>query len=125
MSDSNQNKELFAQLVISLAQSALIGLGKVLHPGTGKAEVDLPAAQQAIDLIDMLAEKTKGNIDAEEERMLKTTLSMLKLNYVETSNTPKTGATPPVQAPEPAAPADDTKPGPDSDEKVKFRKTYG
>ncbi|MCZ7592232.1 MAG: DUF1844 domain-containing protein [Kiritimatiellae bacterium] len=125
MSDSKQNKELFAQLVLSLAQSALIGLGKVLHPATGKAEVDLPGAQQAIDLIDMLESKTKGNIDAEEERMLKTTLSMLKLNYVETSNAPKSETRPPVAASEPAAPTDDANPAPDSDEKVKFRKTYG
>lgn len=127
MSDSNQNKELFAQLVISLAQSALMGLGKVLHPATGKAEIDLPAAQQAIDLIDMLETKTRGNIDAEEERMLKTTLSMLKLNYVETSNAPKSETPPPAPAAasESVAPTDGTNPAPDSDEKVKFRKTYG
>lgn len=121
MSDE-QNAEvhaaLFGHLVISLAQSAMIGLGKVLHPASGKAEVNLEAAQQAIDLLDMLETKTKGNLGKDEGNLIKNTLSMLKLNYVETA-----GAAPAAPPPSAAAPeANASKP---EDEKVKFRKTYG
>lgn len=114
----DQNRALFAHLVISLAQSALMGLGKVINPATQKTEVNLDAAQQAIDLLDMLAAKTKGNLDSEEANMLASTLSMLKLNYVETAN--QKPASPP--RPEPSA---EPTPSPKADEdKVRFRKKY-
>ncbi|MBW7908694.1 MAG: DUF1844 domain-containing protein [Kiritimatiellae bacterium] len=127
-----QNKQLFAHLLVSLAQSALLGLGKIVHPATQKTEVDLDAAQQAIDLIDMLAAKTKGNLDGDEERMLSNTLSMLKLNYVETRNAKPSAApqAPAADAPAAAdpnpiiAPSSDDKTSPD-DDKVRFRKSYG
>ena len=118
---NDMNRALFAHLVISLAQSALMGLGKVVHPAVGKAEVNLEAAQQTIDMIDMLEAKTKGNLDAEEEKMLKQTLSMLKLNYVETANA-KPAEAPPASAPAPEIVAGADKPA--DDEKVRFRKKY-
>lgn len=133
MNELNQdefNRALFAHLIISLAQSAMLGLGKIVNPATQKAEVNLEAAQQAIDFLDMLEAKTKGNLDDEEQKMLKSTLSMLKLNYVETANaTPRADA--PAAAPASAsapqepiiAPGGD-KPA-DGDDKVRFRKTYG
>lgn len=121
MSDE-QNAEfhtaLFGHLVISLAQSAMIGLGKVIHPGTGKAEVNLEAAQQAIDLLDMLEAKTKGNLGKDEEGLLKNTLGMLKLNFVETANAA------PTPASAPATPPTEPPPSKAEDDKVKFRKTY-
>lgn len=122
MSENEMNRALFAHLVISLAQSALMGLGKIVNPATQKTELNLEAAQQAIDLIDMLETKTKGNLDGEEERMLKSTLSMLKLNYVETANAQPNA--PAAAAPEAAAPQTDKKPD-DGDEKIRFRKSYG
>lgn len=81
------NSELFEELVTSLAQSALMGMGKLRHPAFQKAEVDLEAAQHAIDLLDMLEAKTRGNLSDDESRLLKQTLGMLKLNYVETVHT--------------------------------------
>lgn len=111
------NTALFGHLVISLAQSAMIGLGKVVHPGTGKTEVSLEAAQQAIDLLDMLEAKTKGNLGKDEDNLLKNTLSMLKLNFVETANAAPAAA--------PSTPAPEPPPAKPDDDKVKFRKTYG
>lgn len=116
------NRALFAHLVISLAQSALIGMGKVLNPATNKTEVNLDAAQQAIDMLDMLEAKTKGNRDGEEEKMLKQTLSMLKLNYVETANAKPANAPAASDAPAPEPQAAGEK-APD-EEKVRFRKKY-
>lgn len=124
--DAEFHSALFAHLTISLAQSAMLGLGKIVNPMTKKTEVNLEAAQQAIDLLDMLEAKTKGNLNADEQKMLTSTLSMLKLNYVETANA-NPGAAPEAASQEPAQEAPPTpEAGPKrDDEKVKFRKTYG
>lgn len=111
---------LFTGLVMSLMESALIGLGKVIHPAKGKAEVDLEAAQHAIDLLDMLEAKTKGNLTAEEERMLKQTVSMLKINYVETLSAHQTGSSAGAEA----QPQRSTNETPPAEDKVRFRKKY-
>ena len=107
--DKQLNQALFAHLMMSLAQSALLGMGKIIHPATGKAEVDLDGAQQAIDMLEMLKERTKGNLDAEEERGLTQTLSMLQINFVETAkNQPTPSAAPAASAAE--APSTPTPP---------------
>ena len=61
-------------------------LGKTLSPVTNKIEKNLPAAQSTIDMLDMLEAKTKGNLSENEAKLLKSILSELKLNYVETLN---------------------------------------
>lgn len=125
--DKKMSQALFAHLMMSLAQSALMGMGKIIHPAVGKAEVDLQGAQQAIDLLEMLQERTKGNLDPEEDRALTQTLSMLQMNYVETADSAPA-------AKEPAAPTEPATPeilaggeakAPDDDEKVRYRKSYG
>ena len=78
------NKVLFMHLVSMLAMSAIQQMGKLVDPGTGKAEINLDAAQATIDMLDMLEARTRGNLDAEETRLLKDTLMSLKMNYVET-----------------------------------------
>jgi polyhydroxyalkanoate synthesis regulator phasin len=85
MTDSNDmNKYLFINLVTMLSMSVMQQLGKLVNPAMGKAEINLDAAQATIDTLDMLAAKTKGNLDKDEERMMHETLSMLKMNFVET-----------------------------------------
>ena len=80
------NKVLFMHLVSMLAMSAIQQMGKLVNPGTGKAEINLEAAQATIDMLDMLAARTQGNLDAEETRLLKDTLMSLKMNYVESKD---------------------------------------
>ena len=80
------NKVLFMHLVSMLAMSAIQQMGKLVNPGTGKAEINLEAAQATIDMLDMLATRTQGNLDAEETRLLKDTLTSLKMNYVESKD---------------------------------------
>ncbi|MBU4285750.1 MAG: DUF1844 domain-containing protein [Verrucomicrobia bacterium] len=77
------NKVLFMHLVSMLAMSAIQQMGKLVDPNTGKAEKNLEAAQATIDMLDMLEAMTRGNLDAEETRMLKDTLMSLKMNYVQ------------------------------------------
>lgn len=130
--DKELNQALFGHLLMSLAQSALLGMGKIVHPATGKAEVDLEASQQAIDMLEMLQERTKGNLAPEEERGLAQTLSMLQMNFVETARAQPAASSAP-ETPAPAVtPAPEIDPGPsaegakgEGDEKVRFRKSYG
>lgn len=83
MSEKKDNP-LFGALVFSLAQGAMAQLGKVANPATGKIEKDLRGAEQTIDLLDMLSEKTAGNLSENEEKMLKRVVGDLKLNYWDT-----------------------------------------
>ena len=128
--DKQLNQALFAHLMMSLAQSALMGMGKIIHPATGKAEVDLDGAQQAIDMLEMLKERTKGNLSPEEDSGLTQTISMLQMNYVETAQAQPAAAAAPAEEPAPSAPAQEIDLGTsggkkEDDEKVRFRKTYG
>ena len=86
MSDDKQNGELFQGLVISLAAATMQHLGKTLSPVTNKIDKNLQAAQATIDMLDMLAAKTQGNLGDAEAKLLKSVLADLKLNYVETVN---------------------------------------
>ena len=71
MSDKQPQMDLFQGLIVSLAAGVMQHLGKTLNPVTNNVEKNLPAAQATIDMLDMLAEKTKGNLSASEEKLLK------------------------------------------------------
>jgi len=116
---SEMHKAMFMQLVIMLSSSAMQYLGKIINPMTGKTELNLEAAQATIDMVEMIEAKTKGNLDRDEERMLKNTLTTLRMNYVETAATPP----PKVTAETPPAPEKDASGKIDGPE-PKFHKTY-
>lgn len=73
----------FSTFVLSLSSSALYNLGEIPDPVSQKTETDLPMAKQIIDTIGMLQEKTRGNLESEEERLVKTLLYDLRLRYVQ------------------------------------------
>ncbi|HSC86285.1 MAG TPA: DUF1844 domain-containing protein [Polyangiaceae bacterium] len=75
----------FSTFLLSLAHSALMHLGVAKGPNGVPSEVDLPLAHQTIDLLGVLAEKTKGNLTGEEEQLLEQLLYDLRLRYVECS----------------------------------------
>jgi len=85
---TDKYSELFLGLVVSFQVSTLQYLGKLVSPHTGKTERNLEGAASTIDMLDMLAQKTRGNLKPEEERFLNETISHLKLNYVEEANKP-------------------------------------
>lgn len=73
----------FMQFLYSLASStAFIHLGLMEHPATGRAEVNLPAAQQGIGMLMLLQEKTKGNLTRTEDEFFTTLLSDLQMQFV-------------------------------------------
>jgi hypothetical protein len=131
MSEQNEPREmhkaLFVSLVMMLGTSAMQHMGKLVDPQTGKAEAHLEGAQQTIDLLVMLAEKTKGNLDKDEERLLKDTLSSLQLTFVQSSPqqaeseakaAPPAAESSPTEKQEPAA---KLKP----ENEAKYHKSYG
>ena len=72
----------FSTFIFSLNSSALLLLGLVEDPATGKKSKNLPAAKQTIDIIAMLAEKTKGSLTEDEEKLIRNLLRDLRLMYV-------------------------------------------
>ncbi|MCK9245244.1 MAG: DUF1844 domain-containing protein [Candidatus Marinimicrobia bacterium] len=85
MTDNQPDRQqiLFLSLVQSLVSSAWIQLGKMKNPGTGAAEIKLEEASITIDMLEMLLNKTKGNLADDEKRFLERALSDLKMNFVE------------------------------------------
>ena len=75
----------FSTFVFSLSSSALVHLGEMQDPETEKVEIDLPMAKQIIDTLGMLQEKTRGNLESQEDKLLKTVLYDLRLRYVQKS----------------------------------------
>lgn len=75
--------ELFTYLISTFYSSAWMQMGKMANPVTNKVERDLEQAQFSIDLLDMLKEKTKGNLTEDEARLLDHAIKELKMNYME------------------------------------------
>ncbi|MCZ7648401.1 MAG: DUF1844 domain-containing protein [Planctomycetota bacterium] len=78
-----QPNRIFLNLIASLAQQALMQLGQMENPFSGRREVDLEGARQTIDLLDALKEKTRGNLAELEERTLTDAARELQFHYVE------------------------------------------
>jgi hypothetical protein len=72
----------FASFMVGLSTQALFHLGEIADP-QDQAHEDLPAAQQLIDIIGMLKEKTRGNLDREEQSLIDAILFELRMKYVE------------------------------------------
>lgn len=75
----------FSIFVSSLASSAMVHLGQTPDPDTGKREVDLALARSTIDALGMLQEKTRGNLDTEEQALIVSLLAELRAKFVEVS----------------------------------------
>lgn len=75
----------FTSFILSLSTSALIQLGEIPDPFTKKSIKNLPLAKQTIDLIGMLKEKTKGNLNNDEEKVIDYILYDLRMKYVKAS----------------------------------------
>jgi len=83
--DEKNTAQLFMQIVIQNQQMAMISLGKVKNPVSDALEKNLEYAKLSIDTLDMLVQKTKGNLSEYEEKLLAETVNQLKIIYVEES----------------------------------------
>jgi Domain of unknown function (DUF1844) len=78
----------FVGFVLSLAHTAAFHFGDVPDPVTGQAgTANLAAAQQIIDILALLEQKTRGNLTAEERQLLEQLIYELRMRYVEASKT--------------------------------------
>lgn len=77
----------FNALVLSLGSSAIVHLGEAPDPTTGQKrdQPEFPMAQQSIDLLAMLQEKTRGNLTDEEARFLDNMLFDLRMLFLQVS----------------------------------------
>jgi hypothetical protein len=74
----------FPGFILSLATTAAVHFGDLADPQTGQpAEPDLVAARQMIDLIALLQEKTKGNLTADEAKLVEDLLYELRMRFVQ------------------------------------------
>jgi len=83
--DKKNTAQLFMHLVLQNQQMAMISLGKVKNPVSNTVERNLDYAKHSIDTLDMLIQKTKGNLSKYEEKLLSETVNQLKIIYVEES----------------------------------------
>lgn len=124
---------LFAQLVIQQVNMAMMLLGKVPHPETGKSLKDIEAARLFIDQLEMLEAKTKGNLSKEESGLLKQSLMSLRLAFVEavdsseapaSASSPEAGKTEPPQTSAATAPQGESPSATEEEHRKKFSKKY-
>ncbi|MBZ5535498.1 MAG: DUF1844 domain-containing protein [Acidobacteriia bacterium] len=73
----------FETLVLSLSSTAMVQLGLVPDPATNQPEPNLPAARQTIDILEILQQKTKGNLDESESKLLDNILYELRMTFLE------------------------------------------
>jgi len=73
---------------MSLASNAASSLGMMPHPVTGETGVDLKTAKHWIDVLGMLEQKTRGNLDPQEEQVLESLLADLRMQYVSFTSSP-------------------------------------
>jgi hypothetical protein len=78
----------FTTFVVSLSTEALALLGEIPDPASGQRRPDLGAAQQVIDIIGILRDKTRGNLDSDEAHLIEAILFDLRMKYVEIARQP-------------------------------------
>lgn len=77
----------FSTHVLSLASTALISIGKMPTPDGDSPPIDLETARHLIDVLAMLEQKTKGNLDEAETKLLQSLIYDLRVAYVDAQKT--------------------------------------
>ncbi len=85
MNDTHPSRAaaLFLQLVLGLQQSGMMALGKLMNPISRKIESNLEMARDTIDTLAALEARTQGNLEPDEERVLRQVLTELRMNYLD------------------------------------------
>jgi DNA-nicking Smr family endonuclease len=78
----------FANFVLSLSTTAMYHFGDFPDPVSRKAEKNLIAAKQTIDILGLLQTKTEGNLDKDEKSLLDGLLFELRMRYVKEKGSP-------------------------------------
>lgn len=89
---AGETTQKFIEFIMMQSQQASLFLGRIPHPQTGQPEVNLAAARLFIDHLEMIREKTRGNLSGEEASMLDSILTDLQKGYAQAAS----GGTPPA-----------------------------
>jgi hypothetical protein len=84
-----KNEYYFIQLVLMFQAAAMQQMGKIQNPITQKIERDLHQAKFSVDMLEMIQQKTKGNLSENEKKFLDHILFELRMNYVDEVNKDK------------------------------------
>ena len=124
---SGELSQKFIEFVMMQAQQASLFLGRIPHPQSGQSEVLLEPARLFIDHLEMIREKTRGNLTNQEAEILNGVLADLQMAFVQASTTQpsaSTGSTSPAEeAKEPEEATGEE--AAETESKKKFSKSYG
>ena len=84
--DRGREAALFLQLLLGLQQAAMVALGKLMNPMSGKIERNLEAARNTIDTLAAIEARTRGNLEIDEQRVLTQVLTDLRMNFLDEVN---------------------------------------
>ncbi|MGA8656740.1 MAG: DUF1844 domain-containing protein [Chthoniobacterales bacterium] len=129
VASSGEMAQRFIEFVLMQAQNAAFMLGQIPHPQTGKPEVNTQMAKLLIDQLVMIQEKTEGNLNGDESRILAGTIANLQMAFVEVVQRQQASEA----APSEVGPAEGSSTPPAAegsselatDSKKKFVKSYG
>ena|ERR1043166_1706090 len=132
---SGEMTQRFIEFVMMQAHQASLFLGQAPNPQTGEPVVNLDVARIFIDQLEMIQEKTRGNLTQEESGVLRNALSGLQMAYVEASGATQSRRGAQAEAPQPApsqpaeqpssAAQDQSPTEPETEPRKKFTKSYG
>lgn len=92
VSPQESTEVTFVGFVLSLAHTAAYHFGDVADPMTGQSgQVNLAAAQQLIDILALLEEKTRGNLTAEERQLIEQIVYELRMRFLEATKSAPQG----------------------------------
>jgi len=72
----------FVSFILSLNTTALFHMGELAHPESGQKVIDLELAKHTIDTLSLLEDKTRGNLDSQENELLTKVLYELKMHFI-------------------------------------------
>ena len=125
---SGELSQKFIEFVMMQAQQASLFLGRIPSPQSGEPEVLLEPAKLFIDHLEMIREKTRGNLTGQEAEILNSVLTDLQMAFVQASATARSAApagSTPSQAEAKGTGEASGQPAAEAENKKKFSKSYG
>ena len=89
MAEEKKEEVNLLSIIFMFQAAAIQALGEIPNPLSGKTEKDLLQAKYSIDILALLKEKTKGNLEEEEAKILDEVLYGLRMRFIQRTKEPK------------------------------------